>query len=224
MHKIHNNWKKEWGGGSATKGISLVLKRHLQNNYKLYIALLMVLLAGISAGVFTVNGLSVSQKDELSNYFKGFLNLFTNQKIDNAELFTIAFIENFKIVVVLWLSGVAIIGIPIIFAIIMIKGFITGFSLGLILQAIGSKGVLFNLLALIPKELIITPCMLALGVIGINFSLSIIKAKSVKPFPAKSLRTDFLAYCVATLFFSGIIFVGVLVEAYVTPVAIRMMF
>lgn len=183
--------------------------------------LLMALVAGISAGAFTVNGLSFIQRDELTNYVHGFFKLLDNQVIDSSELLRIAMIDNVKIVLILWFLGVMIIGIPFIFAVIGIKGFIIGFSSGIIIKTLGLKGIIFSLFALLPKEIIILPSIIALGVNGMNFSINIIKNKSIKHILKENLKTDFIAYCFFTLFFTVFIGLGAFVEAYVTPVLIR---
>jgi stage II sporulation protein M len=196
--------------------------QHVKDNASIYFSMLLAFIVGISAGAFTVNGLSSAQRDELVNYFKGFLQLFTYQKLDSSELFKVALLENLKIVAILWALGVTIIGIPFIYVIIGIRGFITGFSSGFIIETIGARGLLFTVCALIPKEIIVIPCIIALGAYGINFSLRIIKSKSVKHFTKQSLKSSFFAYCLVTVFFTSVIFAGILVEAYVTPVFIRM--
>ena len=122
----------------------------------------MVFVVGISAGAFTVNGLSTIQSEELNIYFQGFLQLLDYQTIDSNELFKISLMENMKIVGVLWILGVTIIGIPFIYVAIGIRGFITGFSSGFIIKALGLKGVLFTLLALLPKEILLFHALLHL--------------------------------------------------------------
>lgn len=181
----------------------------------------MAFVIGVSAGAFTVNGLSAIQRDELSNYFHGFLQLLDKQDVDSNELLKVALVENAKIILILWVLGVTIIGIPFIFVIVGIRGFITGFTSGFVIKTLGFKGMVFTLFALIPKEIVIIPCIIALGVNGINFSLNIIKNKSIKHLSKESLKTSFLAYCFVTLFFSCLIFLGILIEAYITPVFIR---
>lgn len=198
-----------------------LLARHVKNNSNRYFLLLMAFVIGISAGAFTVNGLSAIQRDELGNYFSGFLQLLDRQNVDSSELFKIALMENAKMVIALWILGVMIIGIPFIFVLVGIRGFITGFSSGFIIQTMGFKGILFSVFALLPKEVVVVPCIIALGVNGINFSLNIVKNKSIKHLSKESLKTNFVAYCFVTLFFSCFIFVGVLIEAYITPVFIR---
>lgn len=201
--------------------IGNMLVKHVKNNANKYFLLLLVFIAGVSAGAFTVNGLSAIQRDELGNYFQGFLQLLDKQKMESTELIKIAMVENVRLIIVLWILGVTIIGIPFIYVLIGIRGFITGFSAGFIIETLGMKGVLFTVFAMVPKEIIIVPCLIALGVNGINFSLVIIKKKSVKHLSRESFKTNLAAYCMATLFFSSFIFAGVLIEVYITPVLIR---
>ncbi len=182
----------------------------------------MMLIIGISAGASTVNGLSAVQNEELVNYFSGFLKIMGNQKVNSSELLIISLQENAKLVALLWISGVTIIGIPFIYLLVLSKGFAIGFSSGFIMQTMGIKGILFGLLTLLPKEIIILPCIIALGVNGMNFSLNIIKSKSIKQALKQNLKMDFLGYSLCTVFFSVFILIAVLIEAYILPVFIRM--
>ncbi len=198
-----------------------MIVKHIKNNLNTYFALLLTFIIGLSAGAFTVNGLSTMQRDELTNYFQGFLQLLDSQSLDSGELLKVSLVENIKIISVLWILGVTIIGIPFIYIIIGIRGFITGFTSGFIIEALGMKGILFTIFGILPKEIIIIPCIIALGVNGINFSLNIIKSRSIKHLSKESLRTNFLAYCFATVFYSCIVMGGILLEVYITPVLIK---
>jgi len=59
-------------------------------------------IGGISAGAFTVNGLSSLQRNELINYFQGFLELFEHQWVDSNEILRISIIDNARLVIALW--------------------------------------------------------------------------------------------------------------------------
>ncbi len=203
--------------------VSGLFYSHIRNNINTYFALLVFFVIGVSAGSFTVNGLSQAQQDELANYFQGFLQLLEYQKLDSSELLKTALAENMKLVLIMWLLGVTIIGIPFIFILIVIKGFLSGFSTGFIIKTLGAKGVLFSLLAVLPVELINVPCFIALGVSGINFSLKIIRSRSGRHFSRQDLKSNLLVYCFITLLFSGFLFAGALIESYITPVFMRMM-
>jgi stage II sporulation protein M len=198
-----------------------ILKDHISNNRNAFMFLLAAFILGVSAGAFTVNGLSTMQRDELTDYFQGFLQLFNNQNVKSSELLSIAFLDNMKLVGLIWILGVTIIGLPFIFIILGIRGFITGFSSGYIISAMGLKGVFFTGLTLLPKEIIIVPCLIAIGVNGINFSLRIAKNKSTELNQKKSLKSAFVSYCFVTAFFSCIILAGIIFDSYITPTLIR---
>jgi len=198
-----------------------LMAEHINKNKKTYLLLFLAFVTGVSAGAFTVNGLSSIQKTELTNYFQGFLELFENQRVDSNEILRISLIDNIRFVGIMWALGVTIIGIPLIYFFIGVRGFITGFTSGFIIDLMGFKGVIFTLFSIVPKEIIIIPCIIALGVNGVNFSLNIIRNRSDKRMSKESLKTSFLAYCLTTAFFSCFIFGGILVESYITPVCIR---
>ena len=203
------------------KKLQVLLIEHLSKNRNTYIFLLMSFVIGVSAGAFTVNGLSSMQRDDLSNYFQGFLQLLDNQNLNSAELFSVALLENLKLIGILWVLGVTIIGIPFIYIILGVKGFITGFSSAYIIQALGAKGILFTIFALLPKEIIIVPCLIAIGVNGIKFSMQIARNRSDQDKLKSSIKASFVSYCLFTAFFSCIILAGVIIDAYVTPVLVR---
>lgn len=198
------------------------IKEHMKNNRNSYLFLLMAFTLGVSAGAFTVNGLSTMQRDELAHYFQGFLQLFDNLNVNSSELFYIALLQNLKLIGLLWILGVTIIGLPFIFIILGIRGFITGFSSGFIISALGMKGLLFSGLALLPKEIIIVPCLIAIGVNGINFSMNIAKNKPRDVNKKLGLKSAFVSYCLVTLLLSCIILAGIIFDAYITPTLLRM--
>lgn len=189
--------------------------QHITRNLRLYLGLLIAFAVGICAGAFTVNGLGATQAQELKNYIEGFLKLLGNQDINNSDLFKSSFLESIKVALLLWVLGVTIIGIPFIFLAIGIRGFIIGFSSGFISSVLGLKGLIFILITVIPKEIIILPCVLCLGVSGVNFSLSIIKRKK-NAVSSQSLKTSFASYMLLGVLLMAVITCGVLVEAYVS--------
>ena len=199
-----------------------ILSKHFVRNINTYFFLFLSFVIGVSAGAFTVNGLSTAQNEELSNYFHGFLKLLDKQDINGVELLKAGLADNLKIILVLWGLGVTIIGIPFIYVIVGIRGFITGFTSGFIIKVLGAKGMLFVSLSLLPKEMIIVPAIIAMGVSGINFSLTIIKNKSLRHLSRENLKTNFVAYCFVTLLFCSVILVGITIDMYMTPVFIRM--
>lgn len=200
--------------------LGLMFENHIKNNSGKYILLLTFFILGTGFGAFTVNGLSSIQRYELDNYMQGFFEMLDSQTIDCAGLLRTSLIYNGKMALIIWLLGAAVIGIPFIFAVAGIRGFINGFTAGYFVRLMGIKGILLIASVILLKEIIIVPSLLAMGVNGVNFSQNIIKRK--KSFPGKeSFLTSFAAYCAAAVLCGGVLTVGVLVEAYIVPVLIR---
>lgn len=205
------------------KGIKAIIVRYIENNLGSFILLIMAFTIGVSAGAFTVNALSETQRVELNNYFRGFLDLYNNQSIENTVIFNQSLVNNLKVVLVMWFLGATVVGIPLIFILIGIRGFITGFSVGFITNCIGASGILFSAISILPKDVLIVPCLLGLGVSGINFSRDILKSRTKKNFDKEDIKSSFIAYCAVTVVFSLVIICGVIAEAYISPLLIRIM-
>lgn len=210
------------GGTVMFKKLHNIISEHMNTNRNTYFFLLISFIFGVITGAFTVNGLSAMQRDELSNYLHGFLQLFGNQNVNSGELFSAGLIENLKMIGLLWVLGVTVIGIPFIYMIVCVRGFVTGFTSGFVINALGMKGMLLTGFALFPKEVIIIPCLIGIGVNGINFSMRLAKNRAVAEPQKPGLKSAFLSYCLVSLLFTCLAMAGIMVDAYVTPVLIRM--
>lgn len=196
------------------KNIGNLIKQHIINNILSYILLFCTFVAGIAAGAFTVNGLSEVQNEELIHYFYGFIEFLKSQNVEKSIVFYQSLVTNFKIIFAIWFLGVTVIGIPLIFVLIAIKGFITGFSIGFLINCINFNGLIFSIVSILPREIIITPCLFGLAVCGINFSLMIVKSRSKKSYFRHNLKVDFIAYNFLTAIYSLLAIVGIMTETY----------
>lgn len=213
--------RETFGAQSLLTIIRNSIIRHIKDNIRTYLVIMLAFSIGIMMGCITVNKLNMGQREELGFYFKGFLQLFSNQSINSNEVFKISLMDHGRIVLILWVLGVTIVGVPLIFLVIGIRGFITGFCSGFVIESLGLRGVLFSFLILLPKELIVLPCQMALAVSGINFSRKILHAMSSKKPLRDSFQSSILAYTSVTLFYSVIMLVGIFFEAYIGPLLLR---
>ena len=73
--------------------------------------------------------------------------------------------ENLVLALALWFFGTTVIGIPIVFGIILYRGFCLGYTIASIITIMGlGKGILFIFISLLLQNIIFIPAIIAIGV------------------------------------------------------------
>jgi stage II sporulation protein M len=196
------------------------IQKQLKNNVVLYFLVLVFFAGGIAAGSFTVDALSSVQKEELIEYFQSFFSILGEEPVQSAVVFKRSLINNSQFVILIWLLGITVIGIPLILLIVGIKGFIIGFSVSFLVEGMGLRGFMFALAAILPQNLLFVPAIIAAGVLGISFSISMLRRKKVKP--QKSFTSELMVYSMNILLTILVLFLGSLIEGYITPAFIKL--
>ena len=113
-----------------------------------------------------INNMQEAQKTEVSSYLNNFVEKLKNiQEINNVEILKATLKENIILAVALWFFGTTVIGIPIVFGIILYRGFCLGYTIASVITIMGlGKGILFILTALLLQNIIFIPAILAIGV------------------------------------------------------------
>jgi stage II sporulation protein M len=207
------------GGASWEMVLKKAVQKQVKNNLVLYFLVLVFFAAGIAAGAFTVDALSSAQKEELINYFQSFFTVLDQEPVQSAAIFKQSLINNSQFVILIWLLGITVIGIPLILLIVGIKGFIVGFSVSFLVEGMGLKGLLFAVAAILPQNLFIVPGIIAAAVLGISFSISMLRRKKSKT--KKSFTSELAMYSMSILLTLIILLLGSLVEGYITPVFMK---
>lgn len=140
--------------------------QHIENNSKEYILITLLFIVGIFLGVMFINNMQETQKAEVSSYLNNFVEKLKNiQEINNGEILKATLKENIILAVALWFFGTTVIGIPIVFGIILYRGFCLGYTIASVITIMGlGKGILFILTALLLQNIIFIPAILAIGV------------------------------------------------------------
>lgn len=191
-------------------------------NIALYLITILSFTIGISTGAFTVNALGDTQSDELYSYLQEFLYIMgTQDSVNVTELLKLSIFNHLKIIIILWVLGITVIGIPLILIIIGIKGFTIGFTVGFLIRYMDFKGVLFTVLAILPQSIIVIPCYILAAVICINFALTIARSRTKKKYRKEDIRTQFFSYSTIIILLFFVLMIGSIVEAYITPIFIK---
>lgn len=139
---------------------------HVANNKKEYILVTLIFLVGIFLGVMFINNSKESQLSEISSYLNNFIDKLKNtEKLETMAILKTTLLENIVLAITLWFFGTTVIGIPVVFGIIMYRGFCLGYSIATIISVIGvGKGILFILITLVLQNILFIPALIAIGV------------------------------------------------------------
>lgn len=160
-----------------TKKIKSIIKEHILNNSREYIIVTLIFIIGIFLGVLFVNNINETQRTDITTYFNSFIEKTkTAENIDNIELVKTSIFQNVLLAITIWFFGTTVIGIPIVFGIVLYRGFCLGYTIAICTSIMGlSKGLLFIILSLVLQNIIFIPAVLALAVSGFKLYKSIIK-------------------------------------------------
>lgn len=192
------------------------LNRHFQDNLWLYIVTVLCMCVGIVLGIYSVKYMGDFQKNDLTNYLMSFSQNFSADNLQYKLILIEALKNNLPIILIVWFLGLTIVGIPIILFIDVLKGFTLGFTMSIIIKSMGIKGIWFDILGVIPQNIVYVPCIIISSVIAMQFSLIILRNNS-----GLNWKSSFISRAIS---YSGVFFtifivmsVGFLLESYITP-------
>lgn len=155
--------------------IFTIIKKELFENIKSYVIVMVIFLAGIFLGVMFIN--QTDSKTEIEKYINTYID--ETKLLQNGDYLG-ELQEDIKgntgLALALWFAGTTIIGIPIVFGIILFRGFCLGYTIAACVYVLGKiKGLIFVFLAIFMQNIIFIPAIAILGVSSIKLYKSIIK-------------------------------------------------
>lgn len=189
------------------------VREHIYSNLKQYTIVSILFLIGIIAGVILVNNLEEVKQNEIGNYITTFIEcLKTDYQIDTVNLLKNIIGNHIMYSFILWFMGCTIIGIPIVYGLVIFKGFSLGYTISSIIFALGiGKGTLFCIITILLQNLIIIPCILALAVSGIKLYKSMIKDKK-----KENIKIQMMRHTIFSLFVAFILIFSSFIEVYIS--------
>lgn len=205
---------------SENKVLSII-NEHIQNNFWLYVISLLCICTGIVLGIYSVRYMGNFEKSDLLSYLKNFNSTISSGNINYKSIFIQTIKSNISILFTVWFLGLTMVGIPIILIIDIIKGFTIGFTISFVINGMGIKGIWFSLLGVLPQNIIYIPCVIFASVLAMEFSLMILKDKTSKHW-SSSIWLRVTSYSFSFMLVITTMFLGFLMEVYVTPNMIKM--
>ena len=196
-----------------------IIKEHMINNKKEYVIIFLIFVIGIFSGVFFINHLQETPKTEITNYLNQFIEKFKGlESINNIELLKNSIMQNIGLAIVIWFFGTTVIGIPIVFAIILYRGFCLGYTISLCITIMGlGKGISFVFVTLLLQNILLIPAILALAVSGIKLYKSIVKDKT-----KENVKIEILRHTVFSIIMLIILAIASVIEIFMSTNILKM--
>lgn len=192
------------------------IAKHIETNQLSYLFILVLFLVGLIFGAVIVVSMHFTQKQDLLFYLNQyFFRIDEQQILSNFELFKSALFSHLQYLIIFFLLGLSIIGLPIIWVTIFVKGTFIGFSVGFFVYQYGFRGLLFISAAILPQNLIIIPVYLFGGTIAMIFSGQLLKKLSGRRFIRFTME-PVVQYLIVFLVLLVFCLLAALIEGYFT--------
>lgn len=191
-----------------------LIKRHIGENRWQYALLALIFLAGVLLGNYKVPGLDSAVRTHLLSLIDNYLQGEMTGNFQGSSVLVQAFINQARVVGVMWFLGLTVIGLPLIVGLVGLRGFSIGFTLGFLIREKAGGGIIISLLAVLPQNLVYIPFLIIWGVVSMNFSIQVLRGFN-SGFPG--LMRRFISYTLLMLLFLLVFLIGAFVEAYLSP-------
>ncbi len=157
-----------------------IIKEHVFNNKKEYMIVSLLFIIGIFLGVLFVNHVQEAQKLEITTYLSTFMDKMKNtENLNHMELLKNSMGQNIMLAIILWFFGTTVIGLPVVFGLVLYRGFCLGYTIAVCITIMGlPQGILLVLILLLLQNILFIPAILALAVSGFKLYKSIIKDRN----------------------------------------------
>ena len=183
-------WKNLWG--------------HIRQYWLIYLTLASVYIVGVVFGTVGVGALGSNESTQLGKFLDSLLSSQPHEP--DLQFLQLLARDTFVMMAAIWILGLTVIGTPLIYFIVFIRGFILGFTVSFFIELKGLFGLgLVLTTVLIPSLLGIPLLLLGAGTATV-FSFLLLRGRA----SGESLRREFVYYtAAATLVSLGAVLVGV---------------
>ncbi len=202
------NAKREKRTTKKGKLLISLIQQHVINHKREYCIVALLFLIGIVVGVIFVNNMEQTEMNKIQEYLNNFVTaLKTDYQIDQGVLLKNSIAQYVILAVLIWFMGSTVIGIPIVYVIVAMRGFSLGYTISCVIATLGmEKGILFCSITMLLQNIIAIPAILALAVSGIKLYQSIVKDKRRENIKLEICRhTIFSIFMLLLLLFSSVI-------------------
>lgn len=195
------------------------LKGTIKVNKKTLLFFTILLIIGIIAGSIFMAILSETDKKLVTDYFNNYISNIENNKLNYLESIKNGLFNNLLYIIIIWILGISIIGIPIVTIMFFIKSFTLGFSIASIVFNYKLKGCLLNFINIFPHQMIYFLIYILITTYSIFFSLKMINSIiNKKNMDFKIMMNKYVKILIISVI---AITIGIIIETFITPLLIK---
>ena len=190
-----------------------IIYEHIYNNLKTYIIVIIIFVIGIALGVIFVNNTDEDEITEIREYITSFIDsLKKDYHIDKTNLLRKSLWDNLILILSMWFLGLAVIGIPIVFGIVIYRSFCIGYTISAVIAVLGTqKGIIFLLSTIFLQNLIFIPVIICMTISCIKLYKSIMKDKR-----RENIKIEIIRHTIISIMLFILLCISSLVEVYVS--------
>jgi stage II sporulation protein M len=187
-----------------------------QDRLSLLVFVVVLFIVGVVFGSLVYNALTLEQQQHLTGEVDHYAEVFRAGLFPDASAtLRERAIFHAKWIMLIWLLGVTVVGLPFVLALDFLKGVLIGFSVGGLIHAYGWNGLLFALATIAPPNLIIIPALVLASVSAARFSLHIVKHRLLQP--GGDIVQPLLSHTATSLVMLLALWAAAAFESYVSP-------
>ncbi|GKU30129.1 stage II sporulation protein M [Clostridium folliculivorans] len=190
------------------------INENLRQNKLIYLIITAVFIVGVVLGVYSILYMSQASKNDVMSYFNSFVSSVSDKQINYKDLIIESLKNNLIFFIGILLLGFIIVGAPFVLIIVLVKGFLIGFSFSLLVNILGNRGVGLALIALVPQNIVIVPFIIICSSLAVQFSMAKLKSKFTKSVVSNEA---ILSYVNFYLFSAIFLVAGIFLETYIVP-------
>ncbi|KGP72167.1 stage II sporulation protein M [Pontibacillus yanchengensis] len=198
-----------------------VASQHVREYASIYVFVSLLFLIGIIFGAVIVNSMNFIQKEDLFFYLDRFFKQLPGEpSISSQSLLKSSFFYHVKYLLFIFILGLSIIGMPVIWILLFMKGVVVGFSVGFLVNQMGWYGLLTAAVSIAPQNLIIIPVYIVAGSLAMIFSFGLIQKLVAKKIH-QPILPPFIRYSMLFLFLLVFVGIAAIIESYLSPIALK---
>ena len=194
-------------------------KNNVINQKKKYLFLITIMTIGIISGIIFIFFISKEDKSLVKNELDLFFDTIKGNKVNYLSSFINSIGSSLLYLIIIWILGISIMGIPIIIFLLFLKGFIFGFSISSMTVNYGLKGLILGFITQFPHNIILLITFLLLGFYAINFSIHLFQVLFFKK--DLNLSLYFKRYNQISLMCFGSIIICSIIETFLIPFLVK---